>query len=480
MSRCWLRTARGGLLALGALILACGDKPRPPAASPAPGSQTVTASNRLGWDQAAADAVELTGIRYAVYVDGVRSEMTDVSCATRATDGKYACSARLPSMTPGPHLLEVAAFIVADGNVLESPKSSAIQVTFTGAAAPSRPDSTSPASPGVSGASERQGTAGTPRAASGGVDFVSEGLEQVSDLAFTGDGRLFVAERTGRIRIVRDGALLPMPALEVRREADVMASVPSPRGAGAVLSIAIDPQFDRTHHIYVLATAVSPEGTLSFLLARYREAGDTLADRAILLHDVPAASPEPAGALRFGPDGKLYVALDAAGDSRLSGDLASPNGKILRLNDDGTTPDDQAAASPLYSSPYHSPRGLGWDQESGILWIVDAGGGSGARLNAVGLNPGTRQKRGVTKAIVSLPQPDEPSALLFVDDSVLVGSARGVPLIRSRVDASDPTRIVQTEALLQDTIDGVQALAVGPDGAVYFATADAVGRFSLR
>ena len=81
---------------------------------------------------------------------------------------------------------------------------------------------------------------------------------------------------------------------------------------------------------------------------------------------------------------------------------------------------------------------------------------------------------------MSLPQPDEPSALLFVDDSVLVGSARGVPLIRSRVDASDPTRIVQTEALLQDTIDGVQALAIGPDGAVYFATADAVGRFSLR
>ena len=66
----------------------------------------------------------------------------------------------------------------------------------------------------------------------------------------------------------------------------------SPRGAGAVLSIAIDPQFDRTHHVYVLATAVSPEGALSFLLARYREAGDTLADRAILLHDVPAASPE--------------------------------------------------------------------------------------------------------------------------------------------------------------------------------------------
>ena len=312
------------------------------------------------------------------------------------------------------------------------------------------------------------------------MDFVSDGLDQVSDLAFTTDGRLFVAERTGRIRILRDGALLPTPALEVRREADVIGeSAASPRGAGAVLSIAIDPQFDRTHHVYVLATAVSPEGALSFLLARYREAGDTLADRAILLHDVPAASPEPAGALRFGPDGKLYVALDAAGNSRLSGDLASPNGKVLRLNNDGTTPDDQAAASPLYSSPYHSPRGLGWD-DSGILWIVDAGGAGGTQLKAVGLSAAPRQKRGVTKAIVALPQPGEPSALLVFDDSVLVGSARGIPLVRSRVDAADPTRIVRTEALLQDTIEGVQALAIGPDGAVYFATAGAVGRLALR
>ena len=152
---------------------------------------------------------------------------------------------------------------------------------------------------------------------------------------------------------------------------------------------------------------------------------------------------------------------------------------MLRLNNDGTTPDDQAAASPLYSSPYHSPRGLGWD-DSGILWIVDAGGAAGTQLKAVGLSPESRQKRGVTKAIVALPQPDEPSALLVFDDSVLVGSARGIPLVRSRVDAADPTRIVRTEALLQDTIEGVQALAIGPDGAVYFATADAVGRLALR
>ena len=134
------------LAGIAALALACGGKsqPAPPATSPAPG-QTVTANNRLGWDQAAADAVELAAIRYAVYVDGVRSELTDVSCATTtASNGKYECSARLPSMMPGPHLLELTAFVVVDGNVMESPKSSGIQVIFTAAtttpSAPIPPD----------------------------------------------------------------------------------------------------------------------------------------------------------------------------------------------------------------------------------------------------------------------------------------------------------------------------------------------------
>jgi len=461
------------------VMVACGGSSAPPPSTGAAPLPTVTANSRLAWDQAAADAVELATFRYAIYVDGARSEISDVSCATSATDGKYVCTARVPSMSPGPHLLEVSTFLVVDGNVLESAKSAGIQVMFTAATAPSRQGSSSPSAPAVVKMPSRVIDASSRNAGPKSVAFVSTGLEQVSDLAFAGDGRLFIAERTGRIRIVRDGQLLPTPALEVRREPDAIGeSEGAPPGAGAVLSIAIDPQFDRTRLVYVLSTTTSRQGTVAFLLAHYREAGDTLADRAVLLHDVPAASPDPAGTLRFGPDGKLYVALDAGGDSRLPGDLASPNGKVLRLNRDGTTPDDQAAASPLYSSPYQAPRGLGWDQDAGIMWIVDASGDV-AQLTAVDTAGGGARKRGVTRSVWPLPAPDEPSALLVVDDTVLIGSARGAALIRSRVDANNPSRIVQTERLLQDTIDAVQALAIGPDGAVYFATADAVGRLSL-
>ena len=65
----------------------------------------------------------------------------------------------------------------------------------------------------------------------------------------------------------------------------------------------------------------------------------------------------------------LYAAFDDGGDTGLAGDLASPNGKVLRLNADGSTPRDQAG--PVYSYAYHSPRGLDWDPASGALWVAD-------------------------------------------------------------------------------------------------------------
>jgi aldose sugar dehydrogenase len=462
------------IVLINAVLIACSEKPAVPA-TPSMGSspeQPVGVNDRLAWDQSAADAAELGTFHYAIYVDGTRSDAPDVSCATVATGGTFACSTRLPSMSPGRHLLELAAFVTVDGSVLESPKSQGLQVSFVGVvtSAPSQ-GAASPLAPAAA-ALNRAGGDTQP-------SLVAEGLEQVSDLAFTPDGRLFIADRTGRVRVMRDGALLPRPALEVRLEPDGIGyAAGAPDGVGAVLALAVDPQFDRTHFVYVLSTARSRRRTLAFVLARYRETADTLADRVVLLDDVPASSPDPAGALRFGPDAKLYVAFDAGGDARLPGDLASPNGKVLRLNADGSTPEDQAGASPLYSSPYHSPRGLGWETESGIMWVVDAAGG-GAQVNAVGVGSINGRKRGVTKTSVALPPPDEPSALAVFRDSVLIASVHGEPLVRGRIDPNDRTRLMETEALRQNENDAVQALAVAPDGVVYFATARAIGRLSL-
>src|SRR6201999_3565778 len=130
---------------------------------------------------------------------------------------------------------------------------------------------------------------------------VADGIAAPTDLAFAADGRIFVAERGGRIRIVRDERLLSDPAI-------ALSEAMGPNGQ--LLAIALDPSFDRTHYAFAIYTAPDRSGVPAFTLARCREVGDTLGDRAILLEGIAAASPSPSAALRFGPDGKLYAAFD--------------------------------------------------------------------------------------------------------------------------------------------------------------------------
>ena len=112
------------LVAFAVLVLsACGGP-----GSSSSGAETVTGVERFGWDQPAVDAGELASFRFAIYVDDARSEATDVSCAVVASNGRFACTSRLPALSSGIHSLQVAAYIVDGGAVLESTRSAAVRV----------------------------------------------------------------------------------------------------------------------------------------------------------------------------------------------------------------------------------------------------------------------------------------------------------------------------------------------------------------
>src|SRR5262249_59359951 len=119
------------MFVLGAAGAACGTSaPQPPIATPPAGAEPILGNERIGWDQRAGDNVELSGLRYAIYVDNARSELAGVTCADSATDAGYACSAQLPRMTAGTHTLELAAFL-QDGSLPESSRSAALLVTVS-------------------------------------------------------------------------------------------------------------------------------------------------------------------------------------------------------------------------------------------------------------------------------------------------------------------------------------------------------------
>ncbi|MBI4487426.1 MAG: PQQ-dependent sugar dehydrogenase [Acidobacteria bacterium] len=463
--------SRLGLLLCCVAVVACKKAPSPPAMDEPGATETINGTERIGWDQRAADAVELAAIRYALYADGARTVLTGVSCATAASAAGFSCGAQLPSLSPGTHTLQLASFI-DDGGIFESTRSAPLRVEVTPAMTGGAVD--------TDNRDERSWSSGIVAVTADRVrmraEVVVDGLERPTDLVFTPDRRLIVSERAGRIRIVRDGHLLP----------DAAVSIAESLGAnGSLLALAVDPQFDRNRHVFAIYTAPARSGEPTFCLVRFREVSDTLGDPAVLLDGIPA-SPAPRASLRFGADAKLYAAFDDGGDARRAGDLASPNGKILRLNADGTTPDDQAGSTPVYSDGFGAPGGFDWNPRSGTLWVADSDRTGASRLRAIVADAGSAsaKRRALVADAYALPSFTTPSSAVFYRGSLfpafatslLVASDEGRHLLRIQLDQRAAAKPVAVERLLQDSVGGLRAVAIGPEGAIYFATANAIGR----
>jgi glucose/arabinose dehydrogenase len=454
MSRACLR---GWTVVCCAALFACDKKapPAPPSVDPPAAVETINGNERIGWDQIAADSTELAAIRYAIYVDTTRAELTNVSCAAESASGPFSCAAKLPSLTPGAHTLALASFVV-DGSVLESAKSASLRVVVSAVV-------TNAAPPVTIASALHDSLVTTHEGVSFRLKIVADAVDHPVDIAFAPDGRVFVAERGGRVRILTSGGVSSARTEARDRLAD----------NGRLLALAVDPQFGRNHFVYAISI-VAAGGRPTFLLARFREVSNTFGDRVVLLDGVPAAAADPSAALRFGPDGSLFIALDDGDDPAVAADLASPRGKILRLNADGSTPADQAGASPMYAFGYHSPRAIAWRAGSDTLWVAERPG----TLAAVETDRprGDRQKRGVTRQVYKLPEPIEPSAMVFFHDDLLVASDKGRSLLLVRFDARNSMAVASTEALLRDRIGPVHVVGVGIDGAIYVGTDDTIAR----
>jgi len=448
----------GAAVALVAVAGCSSNTPPTPAPPGAGGGETINGGERIGWDQQASDTAELVTFRYAIYVDGTRSEIAEVSCANAAATSGFPCSGRLPSMSAGAHTLELAAFVTDGGTVLESAKSSPLRVTLVAASAP----------PGTV-----QWESGHVETTADGVALRTEkligGLVEPIDAAFAPDGRLFIAERIGRVRVIDYDQEYDQDRARPR-PADALTLTEDDDGArDHVLSIALDPDFARTQFVFLVQTAPSSSGAV-FRLVRYRELRGILAERAILLETGKTDPAHAAAVLRFGRDGKLYLSLD---------DRAG-TGRLLRLNPDGTMPRDQAGTTPAVAAGLRLPRGMGWDPRTALLWIADDDGGNAGHLSAVATS--SPPVRAVVRGRLALGE--AAGSLAFYGSDVLpalrndafVASAPARHLLRLVFADQGPTRIERAEPLLQDRVGAIRVVTIGPDGAIYFCTDDALGR----
>ena len=164
------------------------------------------------------------------------------------------------------------------------------------------------------------------------------GLTSATAFTQAADGRIFVCEQGGTLRVVKNGSLLPTP---FHSFGGIDAS-----GERGLLGVALHPNFATNGWVYVYYTSTS--GATHNRISRLVANGDVSNGGEDVLVDLPAlssATNHNGGALHFGPDGKLFAGVGNNANNALSPDLSSPMGKLLRFNDDGTMPSDNPFVS---------------------------------------------------------------------------------------------------------------------------------------
>lgn len=211
----------------------------------------------------------------------------------------------------------------------------------------------------------------------GFVETTISGLSAPTAMAFAPDGRIFVCQQGGQLRVVKNGALLATPFTTVATTAFFE------RG---LLGVAVDPDFATNQYVYVYYTAATP--TTHNRVSRFTANGDVAvagSETPILDLETLSAGNHNGGAIHFGPDGKLYVAVGENAVSSNSQSIANRLGKLLRINSDGSIPPDNPTSFPgiagtttganraIWAVGLRNPYTFAFQPGTGRMFINDVG-----------------------------------------------------------------------------------------------------------
>lgn len=308
------------------------------------------------------------------------------------------------------------------------------------------------------------------------VSTFASGLNQPTAMAFAPDGRLFVAEKPGDVRVVdASGQLEATPFVTLQVDTN------EERG---VIGVTLDPNFETNHFVYVYYT--STDGSIHNRLSRFTADGNVAAagSETVLL-DLPTlgAANHNGGALAFGPDGKLYLGVGDNAVGENSPSLDTPFGKILRLNSDGSVPSDNPFLSQttgvnqyIWAKGLRNPFTIDFSP-GGELFINDVGEATFEEIDigAAGADygwpssEGATTDPGITGPIYTYGHKPSGEAIIggaFLDDGFYYFGDLNEGFIR-RMNVS--TREVSD---FGSGLDSPVAFDKGPDGALYTVSVD--------
>ena len=228
--------------------------------------------------------------------------------------------------------------------------------------------------------------------------LVASGLASPTAMQFAPDGRLFVAEQGGRLRVIANDVLLPTPFVTL---------TVSSSGERGLLGVAFDPAFASNQFVYVYYTATTP--AIHNRISRFTANGNVAvagSETVILeLDNLSSATNHNGGALAFGADGKLYAAVGENANGANAQSMSNLLGKMLRINKDGTIPAD----NPFYTTAtgrnraiwalgLRNPFTFAFDPAGTAMFINDVGQNTWEEINdgVAGANYGWPTTEGMT------------------------------------------------------------------------------------
>jgi len=319
-------------------------------------------------------------------------------------------------------------------------------------------------------------------------------------MAFLPDGNILITERTGRLRIVENGKLNPKPITGLPEIAVI--------GQGGLLDVVLHPDFKNNQLIYLSYAAAGAGGYGTEVVCGKLKGMEFKEVKKIF-----TALPKVGGGNHFGsrllfaPDGKLFITLGERGEQDRAQDLGQHPGSLIRINDDGTIPEDnpflniKGARPESYTLGNRNMQGIALQPGTNLVWTHEHGPQGGDELNIMrpgvnygwpvityGVNYGTgtkigegTKKEGMTQPIHYWVPSIAPSGMVFYTgnvfpewkDNLFAGSLKFGQLVRLEIKDGI---VVNEERLINGALGRIRDVRQGPDGALYLLTDENDGK----
>lgn len=320
----------------------------------------------------------------------------------------------------------------------------------------------------------------TPKVDGYQIDTLADNLRVPWEILFLPDKNLLFTEREGRVRMIRDGKLVAKSIFNLN---DIVL-----KNKSGALGLCLHPQFAINKQLY-LASNYLLNNRIKLRIVRYELNKDTLLNPLVILKDIPANQNHTGCRLVFGPDKKLYITTGDADEPMMAQDLKAYNGKILRVNPDGSIPEDNpfakndTARKEIWSYGHRNPQGLAFQPGTGLLYESEHGPTGGDEINLIkkGANYGwpsvhhDGKQAGMESPLKQYTPSIGPGEIMFYNakqfpqlkDKLLIACLRGESILNLTLEQG---KITNQLVMLKNTYGRIRSLVTGPDGFIYFST----------